>query len=220
MGDLNQHAFIHDHKSLVKGPVLEVGSRDYGNTADIRSQFELDYVGIDISDGKGVDKVINLCDDFEEVDEQLGNKRFGTIICLSVMEHCIDPFSMAKCITRLLADDGILFLSVPFAWKVHGYPSDYWRFTPQGVRALFPELDFDQHPGFATTNVIGRTAPLDDDLMRVFTSPSKGLRSGQQNVFAAAAMSLLRPLRLLPRWLREHPYLSPPVMVNMIGCKQ
>jgi len=37
---------------------------------------------------------------------------------------------MGESITALLEEAGTLFVSVPFAWHIHAYPSDYWRFTP------------------------------------------------------------------------------------------
>ena len=47
----------------------------------------------------------------------------------------IDPVPAAN-LTRLLRPDGQLCISVPFSWKFHGYPSDYWRFTPDAFRSL------------------------------------------------------------------------------------
>ena len=32
--------------------------------------------------------------------------------------------------------------SVPFVWRIHAYPSDYWRFTKEGVKLLFPRIRF------------------------------------------------------------------------------
>ena len=56
MGDKNQYQFVLRHKDELFGPFLEVGSRDYGETQDLRPLFPGEtYIGIDLSEGKGVD---------------------------------------------------------------------------------------------------------------------------------------------------------------------
>src|SRR5205814_1397970 len=37
---------------------------------------------------------------------------------------------------RVLRLDGVLVVSCPFYFHQHGYPSDYWRFTPQALGVL------------------------------------------------------------------------------------
>lgn len=143
MGDRNQYEFVSRRRDLLRGPLLEVGAHDYGSGQDLRRLLPgAEWIGVDLSAGPGVDVVADLTRPFEEVDAALGGRRFGTILCFSVLEHCADPFAMADHLTRLLAPAGRLFVSVPFAWEFHGYPSDYWRFTHEGVRRLFPALGF------------------------------------------------------------------------------
>jgi hypothetical protein len=103
MGDKNQLWYIQKYIEEFEGPYLEVGSKDYGSTQNIRSLFssEETYVGIDISEGKGVDLALDFTDDFNEIDKRLRGERFGTIFCFSVMEHCEQPFKMAENITRV-----------------------------------------------------------------------------------------------------------------------
>jgi len=85
MGDTNQCQFVLDHKNTLSGPFLEIGSRDYGSTQDLRSFFPGEtYVGVDLSQGDGVDKVLDLTQPFEAIDEALGQQRFGTIFSLSI----------------------------------------------------------------------------------------------------------------------------------------
>jgi hypothetical protein len=52
---------------------LEVGSKDYGITQNIRYLFssEETYVGIDISEGKGVELALDFTDYFNEIDKRL-----------------------------------------------------------------------------------------------------------------------------------------------------
>jgi hypothetical protein len=50
---------------------------------------------------------------------------------------------MARAIEELMDVDGVLYVSVPFAWRIHRIPVDLWRFTPQGIDYLFPRIEFD-----------------------------------------------------------------------------
>ncbi len=106
MGDLNQLDFIEKNIDKFQAPYLEIGSR-YGLTWEIRKLFpNSEYIGIDMEDGPGVDVVVDLAEDFESVDTILKQKRFNTVFCLSVLEHCSNPFSMAENITNLLNRNG------------------------------------------------------------------------------------------------------------------
>lgn len=64
MGDLNQLDFVDENRLSVKGPILEVGSKDYGNTNNFRLLFEHElYIGTDQEPGKGVDVVCDFTAD-------------------------------------------------------------------------------------------------------------------------------------------------------------
>ena len=156
MGDRNQRRWVGSLRDALPAPYLEAGARDWGSGQDLRSLFPgAEWVGADLAPGPGVDVVVDLAAPFEAVDRSLGGRRFGTVLCLSVLEHCARPFEVAANLTRLLAPGGRLAVSVPFAWKVHGFPADYWRFTPDGVRLLFPGIDFGGVPALATTDRSG-----------------------------------------------------------------
>ncbi len=61
MGDISQLKFVQAHRSELRGPFLEVGSRDYVSTQDLRALFSGEtYVGVDLSEGKSVDRIVDL----------------------------------------------------------------------------------------------------------------------------------------------------------------
>ena len=91
--------------------------------------------------GEGVDQVCDLT--APGGSRRLGPGRFCTIHCHCVLEHVPDVFGMARAIDHLVAIGGVLFVSVPFAWRIHRIPVDLWRFTPQGIDQLFPRIEFD-----------------------------------------------------------------------------
>ncbi len=220
MGDKNQLNFVLNNINIVQEPILEVGSRDYGNTPDFRSMFPgYEYVSVDMQEGKGVDLVIDLTDDLNTIREDLGKKRFKTIICFSVLEHCRDPFKMCRNIMQLLETNGVVFISVPFSWRIHGYPSDYWRFTPEGIKVLFPDLDFDTYPGNISTSRIGECKPIDDYMFQKELAVPKGIKLKRYGYFIGGVIFICRKLAVFPSIFGYH-NLFPPVMVNMIGLKK
>ncbi len=92
---------------------------------------------MDMLPGPGVDVVADL----EEVPPwKLG--LFMHVECMSVLEHSRRPWLLAANIERLLIGNGSIFVTVPFIWRYHGYPSDYWRFTLEGIAELFPSVEW------------------------------------------------------------------------------
>ena len=220
MGDVNQLAFVSKNKQRFKGPYLEVGSRDYDTPQNVRDMVDQgQYVGIDMLEGAGVDHVLDLTSSPDEIDSVLGGRRFNTVFCLSVLEHCTDPAAMCRSITHLLNPGGVAYISAPFSFKFHGYPSDYWRFTPEGIKVLCPDLTFDPQESVMSTEIAGDVHPLDNDLLRIKFSVSEAFRKGGLfRGLSAIGVKTCRTLKLA-NWVLRHRYLFPPVMVHMIGEK-
>jgi len=219
MGDVNQVLFIEKHAQHFRGPYLEVGSKDYGSTADLRRvlKHQGEYTRVDMQPGPDVDLLLDLTAPFDQLDAGLGGVRFGTIFCLSVLEHCRQPFAMGENLTRLLAAGGKICLSVPFAWKYHGYPSDYWRFTQEGVKLLFPRLSFDPAQCVAATSQPGDFRPVDRQLGRISFSSKRHWKERRiLRGISAQILKLLPKIGLL-RWLCGYPYVLAPTNLLMIG---
>lgn len=202
MGNLNQLDFVLENRRMVRGPILEIGSRDYGNTNDFRRYFEKEeYVGVDLKPGHGVDVVCDFSDGFDEIREAIGTDQFGTVICLSVLEHCRNPFKVAENMSQFLAEDGVIFISVPFVWNSHSFPDDYWRFTPSSLSVLFPEFEMHNAKSFYSTKIRGEKLPLTADL------------AGQERYSPTLMTRILKRCKLLRT---KYPYVLFPVLVNAI----
>jgi SAM-dependent methyltransferase len=80
----------------------------------------------------------------------LADGSFDFVVCTEVLEHTLNPFGAIAEIHRLLRPRGLLFLSVPFNFRIHGPLPDCWRFTEHGLRALLEgwqlEIDTVQTP--------------------------------------------------------------------------
>jgi SAM-dependent methyltransferase len=54
-----------------------------------------------------------------------------------VLEHVAgDPFVAVEECRRVLKPGGIAVHTAPLLIQIHGYPSDFWRFTPDGLALL------------------------------------------------------------------------------------
>jgi len=165
-------------------------------------------MGIDMEDGKGVDIVLDLTEDFDFIDNKLGGKRFKTIICFSVLEHCSNPFKMCSNIERLLKVNGLVFISVPFSWRIHGYPNDYWRFTPEGIKILFSNLKFDLKEGSLSNGKPGVAEPIDDYMLRAELDLKKARERRIYKNINLLFLRILKKIRIID-WISDNPYLFP-----------
>jgi SAM-dependent methyltransferase len=115
-------------------PIVEIGSlqvdgRD--DLIDLRSHFPgRPYQGCDFRPGPGVDLVA----DVEKLPHPTGS--VGTVLAFSVFEHVKHFWKGFDEVFRVLRPDGVLLVSTPFYFHVHGYPNDYWRFTPAAFDTL------------------------------------------------------------------------------------
>lgn len=219
MGDRNQLRFGMRHRRLFRPPCLEIGSRECGHTVSFRPEFADRagaYVGVDMADGPGVDVDLDLTEDFALVSSRLP-VRFATIFCLSVLEHCRQPFRMAENIQRLLEPGGILYVSVPFAWEIHSFPSDYWRFTPEAVRLLFSGLEFPPERCAYHSQAEDVFYPLENGPPRLGRALNRA--GGARGPVYRGVSALLGRSGWARRAL-PYDYLFPPVQLDMIGRKR
>jgi SAM-dependent methyltransferase len=54
---------------------------------------------------------------------------FDVVISMWVVEHLMKPEQFFREAFRVLKRNGVLVCGVPFIYRKHGSPSDYWRFT-------------------------------------------------------------------------------------------
>jgi len=119
-----------------RGRTLVVGSKVYGKKQDRRKLYPK-AIGLDLFEGDGVDIVHDL---ETTLPEDLG--KFAHIDCVSVLEHVRRPWLMAANIETALMEGGTLLVCVPFVWRVHSYPGDYWRMTAEALEVLFPNIQW------------------------------------------------------------------------------
>jgi SAM-dependent methyltransferase len=119
------------------GLVIEVGSRDV-NGAIPRSKR---HWGIDMAAGPGVD----LRADAERL--PFLSRCADVVVSTELLEHVRDWHAVLAEMRRVLKPDGRLLLTTRSpGFEYHGFPHDYWRFTPDDMRAIFPSAEVEQDP--------------------------------------------------------------------------
>ncbi len=103
------------------------------------------FVNIDLSPFYGVDLVANA-----------GRLPFAEgscdrVACLALLEHVADPGGVVRETYRVLKPEGLVEAVVPFCHPYHAYPSDFSRFSREGLASLFGD--------FAEVQVGIRTGP-------------------------------------------------------------
>jgi hypothetical protein len=83
--------------------------------------------------------------------------KFDVIVMLSVLEHVRDVFSVPEELHKSLNDGGVVFISTPFLFKVHGPVPDYWRLTQYSYDVLFGSL-FDLDVTTYPPNQLGKNS--------------------------------------------------------------
>ena len=119
-------------------PIVEFGSLQVepDQPNDLRPLFEgKRFIGTDMRPGAGVDRV----EDLREL--TFADGEVGTALCLDTLEHCEDPLRACRELHRVLREGGVCVISSVMFFPIHGYPQDYWRFTPEGFRALLAPFD-------------------------------------------------------------------------------
>jgi SAM-dependent methyltransferase len=75
---------------------------------------------------------------------------FDCVMCTGTLEHVKDPWQAMREIERILKPGGIVHVDVPFMQGYHADPTDYWRFTIDGLLLLcrqFEKLEAGVHIG-------------------------------------------------------------------------
>ena len=107
--------------AATSGDILEIGGFD----DFFKQRYEKgEIVNLDIDDGPCVDVVENA-EDMSSVESEF----FSAIICISVLEHTLNPTSVLKEMRRVLKPGGLVLLSTPWMFEAHMEPHDYWRFS-------------------------------------------------------------------------------------------
>jgi len=119
--------------------ILELGTRQREGQPLLRRDALFPkakrYVGLDQETGAGVDIVA----DAHRLSEVVEPESFDAVLALSTFEHIKYPWLAAHEMAKVTKQGGLIYVMSHQSFVLHGAPHDYWRFSANGFRALFPE---------------------------------------------------------------------------------
>ncbi len=93
---------------------------------------------LDIDSESSASYIADICANNKKT---IPDGRFDFVVCTEVLEHTLQPFDAVLEIGRILKPGGLVFVSAPFNFRIHGPLPDCWRFTEHGLRALFKNFE-------------------------------------------------------------------------------
>lgn len=142
--------FFLTHRSLIMPHVLEVGSARPADAwwADLQAQLGMvgeDWLRVDMQDSECTDLILDLTEHGADWGRE---DQFGSCVCAEVLEHVTHPNTFLQNVWSMLRPGAWIVITSPFAFPVHGFPDDYWRFTPSGMQLLLKNAGFENYQAF------------------------------------------------------------------------
>jgi SAM-dependent methyltransferase len=129
-----------------RGLLLDVGVAERPH-ADLLAPFVERYVGLDYPPAliNVQPELWNILHRAKQAVDVFGDGNrlpfrdgaFDTVLCVEVLEHMRSPERCVAEMGRVLAPGGRILLTVPFCQPLHQLPSDYYRFAPAALEAMF-----------------------------------------------------------------------------------
>lgn len=137
-----ESAFHQAAKQLIEPRVLELGTLRWDQDHPTHHKAWLpnasEYVMCDIAAGVDVDVVA----DAHALADRFPPASFDVAILISVLEHLQRPWIAIDQLARVVAPGGLVHVATHQTFPIHGYPSDYFRFTREALVSIFDEADW------------------------------------------------------------------------------
>jgi SAM-dependent methyltransferase len=116
----------------------EIGSGGRGlNVGAGSTQLHPALINVDIVPGP----TIEVCASVENL--PFPDETFDLVVSQELLEHVRDPFQAMQEMRRVLKKGGVIYCQVPFIIGYHPGPTDFWRFTRQGIRELVEKANLE-----------------------------------------------------------------------------
>jgi SAM-dependent methyltransferase len=130
---------VKDIADKVKGKTLDVGCGSkpyehlYGST---------EYIGLEFDTPEN--REFKNADFFYDGNTfPFTEASFNSVVANEVFEHVFNPDNFLDEIHRILSKDGVLLMTMPFAWDEHEQPYDFARYSSFGIKHLLENHNFE-----------------------------------------------------------------------------
>ena len=126
-------------KDFVEGKgvktALEVGSRARSgvNNRDTYLPEDIEFTGVDVLEGEGVDVVC----DAHELSKHVSHDHYELVYSLNVFEHLLMPWKVVLELNKVMKKGGVVMIFTHHAFPLHDLPWDYYRFSDNAWYSLF-----------------------------------------------------------------------------------
>lgn len=128
------------NKDDLSGKLLDFGC---GNKP-YKELFNVDeYIGLDISKSghNHENEDIDVFYDGKKI--PFPDNYFDSVFSTEVFEHIFNIEEVLKEIHRVMKDEGILLITLPFVWDEHEIPYDFARYTSFGIEYILKQRGFE-----------------------------------------------------------------------------
>lgn len=179
---------IGAYRKFLKGKVLNAGSGVPSVGRDLETVVQGDVCNLDIIEHE----LIHITSPLHEI--PIESNHFDCVFCNAVLEHVGNPQEVIAELHRVLKPAGCLYLAVPFMQPEHLCPTDFQRYTLDGLRKLVEDAGFSVVEAGGVHNVYRTLGWIVEEWLNA--------RKSLRNVILKAI--LFPPLRFLSKNSQEH----------------
>lgn len=181
----------------IQGLTLDVGcgNKPYEHLFDVSK-----YIGLDLI--TSIHNVHAFADIFFNGKHlPIKDDIIDTVICNQVLEHVFEPDMFLAEINRVLKNNGIILISLPFVWDEHEQPYDYARYSSFGIKYLLQKHGFSINLHIRTVNDFSLFAQLLNLYIYKLVYKKKGFVKKCVTLFVMAPITIFGVLlgKILPK---------------------
>ena len=134
--------FFKRYSFTTMARVLEIGSLDVNGSLRAHKPADVEWIGVDIEPGRGVDVVVQPHERLPFPDNH-----FDLVVASSVYEHDTAFWKTMAEMARVANQRAFIYINAPSNGQVHRYPVDVFRFYPDAGIALVKVVQAAGKPG-------------------------------------------------------------------------
>ncbi|MTI08917.1 methyltransferase domain-containing protein [Curvivirga aplysinae] len=132
VGGLINDQLLWKFRDYIQGHVLDMSTPAYWHhhvkEREVVTKWTICDLEQDYVEKLGHRSAVDIIGDFSVAPPPMAANTVDTILCISILEHCKNPFVMMENLKFILRPGGYLFLQAPFAYIDGHLSPDYWRF--------------------------------------------------------------------------------------------